>query len=372
MARPQANTSKGSGVALLLSLAYLGLVAYASLYPFVQWHWQGVMPWAFLRSPLPRYWSGFDITINVVGYIPFGVLMAIAWLRHEHPPMRRKLGILCLVTLTASAVSFVMEALQTYIALRVPSTVDWALNTLGGFGGALLALTLERVGMLRHWWRFRERHFASGSGFVLGLLVLWPIALLYPTPVPLALGLSLGPWLELGEQILPLKIEAALITLGLLIPVLMGYAVTPNWLWRLILGSLLMLAAISVTTLTNGLSFGAEHASVWLHEQSTRGLWAGGLLGLLLIVAPSGLCWVLAFLLLVPQLILLSIMSVDPYFVQMLQLWGVGPFIRFYGATQWLGYVWPYAALMLIISKLVRSVHLAHCSMPRASGKNAA
>jgi len=49
-----------------LSLSYAGLVVYASLYPFAEWRYQGIMPWAFLASPLPRYWSGFDVAINVL------------------------------------------------------------------------------------------------------------------------------------------------------------------------------------------------------------------------------------------------------------------------------------------------------------------
>ncbi len=33
----------------------------------------------------------------------------------------------------------------------------------------------------------------------------------------------------------------------------------------------------------------------------------------------------------------------DPYFAQSLQGWEQGRFIRFHGAAQWVGWLWPYA-----------------------------
>ena len=57
---------------------YALLIVYASLYPFDNWRIQGIAPWAFLTAPLPRYWTGFDVWSNVVGYAPFGFLLALA------------------------------------------------------------------------------------------------------------------------------------------------------------------------------------------------------------------------------------------------------------------------------------------------------
>ena len=52
-----------------LALIYVVLVVYASLYPFEGWRDQGIAPWAFLASPLPKYWTGFDVAANVAGYV---------------------------------------------------------------------------------------------------------------------------------------------------------------------------------------------------------------------------------------------------------------------------------------------------------------
>ncbi len=346
MARLQATRTNASGLALPLALVYCGLVAYASLYPFVGWQSQGVMPWAFVFAPLPRYWSGFDVAINVLGYMPLGFLLAVAWrgINRAHPAW---FAVLC-----ALLISLVMEGLQTYLAPRVSSNVDWALNILGGALGGMLAWMADGLGLLQSWSRFRERRFASGSGFALGLLLLWPLALLYPTPVPLGLGSGLGQWLELDTQVLPDRAESAIISMGLLVPLLLSYAVTPKLLHRVLSLALMVIAALGVTTLSNGLSFGPEHASVWLHEQTLWGLWIGAGVGVLLLPSAPRLCWVLAFLLMVPQLLMLGIMAPDPYFTQTLSIWERGQFIRFYGATQWLGRLWPYAALILIISNI--------------------
>ena len=54
--------------AVPLAWLYVGLIVYASLYPFADWRDQGVEPWAFLWSPMPpKYWTGFDVWSNLAG-----------------------------------------------------------------------------------------------------------------------------------------------------------------------------------------------------------------------------------------------------------------------------------------------------------------
>mgnify|MGYP006933446658 CR=1 FL=1 len=61
-----------------LGLAYAILIVYASLYPFDGWRAQGLAPWAFMASPWPRWWTGFDLAVNVFAYVPLGYLLALA------------------------------------------------------------------------------------------------------------------------------------------------------------------------------------------------------------------------------------------------------------------------------------------------------
>src|SRR4051812_27945676 len=138
-----------------LSLAYAALVVYASLYPFTGWHDQGIAPFAFLASPLPKYWTGFDVAANLIGYAPLGVLLALSFLRRGNlrfAPTNNWVAI-GVATVVAALLSLTMEALQTYLPNRVPSNVDLALNIAGALLGAIVAAGLELAGFIDRWSR---------------------------------------------------------------------------------------------------------------------------------------------------------------------------------------------------------------------------
>ena len=166
-----------------LALIYVCLIAYASLYPFTEWRDQGIVPWQFLWAALPRYWTGFDVVANLLGYVPAGFLLAISAWRTGRG--RRAIW---LATLTCAALSLVMETLQSYLPARVPSNVDFVLNLAGGWIGAVVATWLESLGAIDHWSRLRARWFVADPRGALVLLALWPAALLFPAAVPLGLG----------------------------------------------------------------------------------------------------------------------------------------------------------------------------------------
>jgi hypothetical protein len=42
----------------------------------------------------------------------------------------------------------------------------------------------------------------------------------------------------------------------------------------------------------------------------------------------------------------------DPYFAQSLRLWEQGKFVRFHGLAQWVGWLWPYAAMGWLLTRL--------------------
>ena len=42
----------------------------------------------------------------------------------------------------------------------------------------------------------------------------------------------------------------------------------------------------------------------------------------------------------------------DRYFADSLQAWEQGRFVRFHGAAQWVGWLWPYAALAYLLSRV--------------------
>jgi len=42
----------------------------------------------------------------------------------------------------------------------------------------------------------------------------------------------------------------------------------------------------------------------------------------------------------------------DPYYAESLQGWEQGRFIRFHGLAQWIGWLWPYAALFYLLARV--------------------
>ncbi|HEX8958135.1 MAG TPA: hypothetical protein VF798_17815, partial [Burkholderiaceae bacterium] len=63
-------------------LAYALLIVYASWFPFTGWRDLGVSPLAYLWAPWPRYWTWFDLAINVAGYAPLGMFLVCAFYPH--------------------------------------------------------------------------------------------------------------------------------------------------------------------------------------------------------------------------------------------------------------------------------------------------
>lgn len=352
-----------------LALAWTALIAYASLYPFSGWRDQGIEPWAFLASPWPRWWTAFDFAANTAGYAPLGFLLALAFTRRAgaaRPPA--PWAPVAVATLSGALLSFGLEALQSYLPARVPSNVDFGLNALGALIGAVVAVALERAGAVDHWSRFRERWFVEEARGALVLLALWPVALLFPAAVPLGLGqvferleaavaewLMDTPFLEWlpvrDMELQPLVPGAELIgvALGALAPCLLAYSIMQSHGRRAVFAALLVATGIAVTALSWALSWGPGHAWTWLTLPVRLGLVTGLVLALALLVLPPRGCAALLLLVLVLQLTLLNQAPANAYFTHTLQTWEQGRFIRFHGLVQWLGWLWPYAALTYVL-----------------------
>ena len=347
---------------------YAGLIVYASLYPFEGWRVQGIAPWSFLLAPLPRYWTGFDVVSNVIGYAPLGFLGCVAVLR-----LWPRWPAVLTVTAAALCLSLTLESLQMFLPMRVPSNVDLGLNVGGAWLGALLARGLAAWGLVAHWSRWRDRWFVQDASGVLVLLALWPLALLFPMTVPFGLGqvferletavgnaLEGTPWIdwlplrELELQpLLPIS-EILCIGLGLVLPCLLAYTVLRTFSQRLLMSAAGLVLGVAASSLSAALTYGPAHAWDWISPEVIKGLLlAAALLGVLL-RAPARVCQVLALVGVVWQLALLNQASADVYFAQTLQNWEQGRFIRFHGLIQWLGWLWPFALLGHLVRSLSR------------------
>jgi VanZ family protein len=349
-----------------LALTYAALIVYASLYPFADWRLQGIAPWAFLTAPWPRYWTGFDVVSNVLGYGPLGFLLALTVLR-----TRNRLPAVLLAAGAAGGLSLMLESLQGYLPARVASNVDLALNVLGAWLGAVLAWILERLGALDRWSRFRARWFVPEARGALVLLALWPLALLFPAPVPFGLGQVLErleetladwladtpflEWIPLREvELQPLLPGAELLAvmLGALIPCLLGYSVIRSQGRRAVFGLTAVALGLGASALSAALSYGPAHAWAWLSPPVRLGLGASLVGALLLLALPRRACAALVLLALVWHLGLLNNAPTGAYFAQTLQTWEQGRFIRFHGLAQWLGWLWPYLALAYVLLRV--------------------
>jgi len=354
-----------STTAFPLALAYLALIVYASLYPFGPWRDQGIAPWAFLAAPLPRYWTGFDLLSNVLGYAPLGLLLALGWIggvQGRHPVLA--------ATALAAGLSLGMESLQSYLPLRVPSHVDLGLNALGAWLGALLAWALDALGWVQRWTRWRQRWLSGDATGNLALLALWPVGLLFPAAVPFGLGQVLPRLLAVWPSYFPAwdgwplgalslhplaaLTEITCVLLGALAPCLLAYCVVRTFYGRCCVALGVLLAGVAASALSAALSYGPAHAWAWLGPGVQQGLVGAALLALLLAGLGSRVIAGLGLLAVLWQLVLLNQAPTSPYFAQTLQTWEQGRFIRFQGVVQWLGWLWPYVAAGWLARRLLR------------------
>ncbi len=359
--------------AVPLAWLYVGLIVYASLYPFGDWRVPGHSPWQFLDFGWPPYWSRFDMLANLVGYLPLGVLVCGALMRGGRAAGPSMLAAVA----AAAALSLTMEWLQNYLPRRVPSNLDLALNVAGGACGALLCWGVHLLGGVARWQQLRERWFVAGSAGGLALLLLWPMALLFPAPVPLGLGQvwprladglqwalegsaaldTLQPWLDEAPAHEPLRAgqELATVALGLLAPCAVALSIAqPGWR-RLVLVAGAALLGAAVTTLSTAMNFGPSHALAWRSLTADLGFVIGALLALPLLLLPRRAVAGIGLAALAALVALVAHAPADPYFALSLQSWEQGRFMRFHGAAQWVGWLWPYVALLYLLSRVART-----------------
>ena len=152
-------------IAHVLLLGYVAFLVYASLYPISGFRLPEENPFALIFGRTTA--SRTDALTNLLVYLPLGWLLAV---RIPGPGWPR-------AALLGCALSFTIEYFQAYLPGRVPSFLDWGLNSAGTLLGAALASRLSRV------------HFPGAKGFLapgprarLGLLAAgtWAAAQLLP------------------------------------------------------------------------------------------------------------------------------------------------------------------------------------------------
>lgn len=165
------TTPRPFRLSIYLALAYLLLVAYASLSPLSGWRMPAGDWLRFVAAPWPRYWTVADLAINALAYFPLGFLAALSLPRRW--PALLTVGV---ATLLGLLTSLAMEVLQQAVPGRIASNLDLMSNGAGALAGALAAAvalsrptTLTVLVTLRDRW-LEPGHYADAA---LMLVALW-------------------------------------------------------------------------------------------------------------------------------------------------------------------------------------------------------
>lgn len=328
-----------------LALAYVALVVYASLHPFAGWRDPGISPLAFLDAGWPRWWTGFDLVINALVYVPLGYLLTLALGRQTGRLLPALAG-----ALLALLISFCLEAVQTWLPTRVASNLDLSCNALGGVLGALAAW---RGGTRALSWLAQvERRVVAPvphAEFGLVVLGLWLLTQLSPETLLFGAGdfrqlLGLTPAIAYGAPTF-FALELAIIAcntvaIGLIARTLL--ASRPSPVAVLIA---FFLFALFVRGLSAALLVGPREAMAWLTPGAGLGLAIGSVLLMLSLLAPPAWRIALAGLALMAGTVLVNLAPANPYSAAALTTWRQGHFLNFNGLTRLIASLWPFLAL---------------------------
>jgi len=353
---PTANRTEAPGAvgaAPLVRIAfavYVLLVVYASLYPLEGWRDHGLSPFAYLASPWPRYVTAFDLSANILGYLPYGFFCVLAL----HPKLR---SLAALVTAVASAalLSLSLEAVQSYLPARVATNLDVLCNVAGGACGAALGVAAVPTVLGGPLERLRAKAFYAGVEIDAGLalLALWLFTQLNPATLLFAAGdlrdlLAAGPGrarsAEFFIAIEALTAAANLVSVGLLLSALMR----PGQPVRAMFAGL-VIAALAVKVAAFAIVMHAENVFVWLTSGAQIGLAAGVLVALAAMALPRVARLALAAVLIMAATVLVNLAPPNPYLAATLKLWQQGHFLNFNGLTRLVSALWAFVALGYLI-----------------------
>ena len=335
---------------LYLALAYAALIVYASLHPFSGWFNPGVSPMTFLDAGWPRYWTVFDLLVNVLVYLPLGFLLMLA-LRRRRERWLPAIGALLL----GAGLSFCLESLQTWLPTRVESSLDLGCNALGAGIGALLACWrgerfFLRVAVIQH------RLLAPNPQIELGLTLigLWLLTQLSPETILFGAG-DLRHLLEIKPAV-PytahsfFAIETGIIVCNTIAIGLIARTLLADRKSLYLALSVFFVLALAIRTLAAAILVDPSHAFDWLTPGAGLGLMIGGGMLFLMLLLSASLRIALAGLALMAGTVLVNITPPNPYSDAAMAAWQQGHFLNFNGLTRLTAGFWPFVALSYLMA----------------------
>jgi VanZ family protein len=171
-----------------LAVVYTALLICASLYPMSGWRETGLPVFDYLIAPWPKYFDPAEIIINLIGYMPLGLVVVPALPKHW--TWKRKIVV---TVLFGTLLSFCMETTQNFLPKRVSSNVDLGANSFGTLLGALIGIRWGEAVFAqgRGLARWRERYIADNGligDVAMVLIILWVFVQLTPDQLLFAGG----------------------------------------------------------------------------------------------------------------------------------------------------------------------------------------
>ena len=339
------SATQPSAMPRYLALAYSALIIYASLHPFAGWRDPALPLLVFLDAAWPRYWTGFDLAINVLVYLPLGFLLTLSLRR---VPWRWLQVFIAL--LLGSGLSLGLECLQTWLPSRVASNLDLGCNGFGTLLGALVAYWQGgRVFVLLS--QLQHRLLAPTQQAELGLILIgvWLLTQLSPETILFGAG-DLRHFLEIPVTVAYaapsfFAIETGIIVcntvaVGLIARTLLSRA-SPPYIELFIF----FVFALAIRTLAAAILVGPKEALAWLTPGAGLGLMIGGGVLSIFMLLPAWLRHVMAGLTLMAGTVLVNLAPPNPYSVVAFSIWQQGHFLNFNGLTRLSASLWPFLAL---------------------------
>jgi VanZ family protein len=335
-------------LARALSLMYALLILYISLNPFDFDFQNGISVFAWLAAPLPRFITLFDVSVNILAYIPFGFLLVFA----AYPRWRNFIALGLAIVLSA-LLAFSVETLQSWVLTRIPSLMDWWANIFGGLLGGLLAIPLGPKWLSGSAVRRRFDQWFGLNWSICALFLIFPWSQIYPQ----SSWLGVGGWghvifgsIDWGTAVINQVVQETLITgfcwlgAGLLLSLGMR---TKAPQWQILNG--LLAFTVLLKTLFTALQFGVEFSLIWLTAGAFWGMMISTIaLRWALHLNQRAKCY-LAIFCLFAATIAINVLPDNPYFILTLRHWYQGRLLHFNELMQWVSVIWlPLACVWLI------------------------
>lgn len=348
---------RGLRLAGMAALAYILVIIYASLQPFVDWRALSGEFGGFLFESWPRWITVDDIVFNFAAYVPLGFLLALAL-----SARRDQWAAVVASAVACAALSLLLETTQQYLPARIASNVDLLVNSFGGAVGALIAPLFspgQRLG--RAVVVLRDRWFLGGARGDAALILagLWLITQLHAPQIVFGNGdlrgslnfarlfaHTPGSYLTAEAGVVMFNIAG----LGLLLASAARSAGAGYW--RAL--ALIIAGACALKAVAALLILRAPNPWSWLTPGVGMGFAAGLVLLLVLTRLPHRGRALCALLMLGGAVFLVNIIPENPYrpAPSYLLLGRTGHILSFASMTRALSDLWPFLAMLFALCSL--------------------